>query len=426
MILRFLAFSRAIDQYKGRLKQFLTDSMKTFADECEREPGQVDVLRATFLNTIQNVVTVFGPHSGRVYRMDEGLPDGGQWESKFSIAAFDIQSSALIAQPAAMVQAAQEQISEAYISYVLTDSAIKAAISGQGTTKREPTRLRWFGFRSQVQKLLSEAGTEPRYFPYKFRKKLFEASNACGLCPNPIHYFDDCVVDHIQAFSRGGKTVESNGQLAHRRCNALKGAGLGDFAQTRTEDSLGRASKQSNGSTKQFQEDEKERSGAKFVSTALHSPDVVWHEPQVVVNANGHASSPIVNQRARRRRRTKIRSDDVMPEILDLLKHERQVPKADIEERMRPVAAQKGLAYRTQGVGFALSLLKRLGWACNQERNWSITEEGMRSSVTAEQARTIGRSFWPPRQVAADDLTPSIAAQDPSVALTPRANGFAE
>jgi 5-methylcytosine-specific restriction endonuclease McrA len=36
--------------------------------------------------------------------------------------------------------------------------------------------------------------------------------------------FDDSTVDHILPYSKGGKTVPENGQLAHRSCNASKNA----------------------------------------------------------------------------------------------------------------------------------------------------------------------------------------------------------
>lgn len=67
---------------------------------------------------------------------------------------------------------------------------------------------------------------EPRFFDFEFRKQLFEKSGVCQLCKNEIHAFDDCAVDHIVPYSKGGKTVPENAQLAHRGCNASKNAQL--------------------------------------------------------------------------------------------------------------------------------------------------------------------------------------------------------
>jgi hypothetical protein len=44
----------------------------------------------------------------------------------------------------------------------------------------------------------------------------------CAICKNQIHSFDDSTVDHIQPYSKGGKTVLANAQLVHRSCGARK------------------------------------------------------------------------------------------------------------------------------------------------------------------------------------------------------------
>ena len=35
---------------------------------------------------------------------------------------------------------------------------------------------------------------------------------------------DDCELDHITAYSRGGKTIASNARVSHRFCNRSRGA----------------------------------------------------------------------------------------------------------------------------------------------------------------------------------------------------------
>lgn len=225
-ILRFFALAERIEHYTGKLKQFLTDSMEMLSKSCESAPTRVDELRGMFLQTVQNVCTVFGSKAGRVYRRVNSQQPDGRWEDKFSVAAFDIQASALLAQPTPKVQVAQEQIEAAYIQFLLANPKVMEAISGQGTTKREPTRLRWFGFKPVVDEILGGTVTEPRFFPYELRKELFEKSDTCQLCRNQIYSFDDCTVDHVRAYSRGGKTVRDNAQLAHRYCNALKSASV--------------------------------------------------------------------------------------------------------------------------------------------------------------------------------------------------------
>jgi 5-methylcytosine-specific restriction endonuclease McrA len=170
-----------------------------------------------------NVWAVFGPNSGKLYTAGtEDQPTAeGRWEPKFSISALDIQAAAVMRQHPAKIQNAAEQIRELYTYYLLTQPQVRLAISRQpaGTAA---TKLRWTGFKAEVAKILDGTYVEPRFFSFEYRKQLFDQSPACKICGNQIHAFDDCTVDHIHPYARGGKTVPENGQLAHRNCNARK------------------------------------------------------------------------------------------------------------------------------------------------------------------------------------------------------------
>ncbi len=222
MILRFFAFANRIDHYKGNLKRFLNEYMGAYAPS---DPVQIEEQAEIFRETMRNIYIVFGENSARLYTTgsEDHPTTDGKWETKFSISALDIQASALIGHAANKVQVAAEQIREAYIFYLLTNPQVRLAISRQpaGTNA---TKTRWFGFKAEVQNILSEVYVEPRFFSLEFRRHLYDASPVCRLCENQIHSFDDCTVDHIQPYSRGGRTVSDNGQLAHRRCNAKKWA----------------------------------------------------------------------------------------------------------------------------------------------------------------------------------------------------------
>lgn len=45
----------------------------------------------------------------------------------------------------------------------------------------------------------------------------------CGICRLPVEP-DDVHIDHIHPVARGGETIFSNLQVAHSRCNLVKGA----------------------------------------------------------------------------------------------------------------------------------------------------------------------------------------------------------
>jgi hypothetical protein len=176
---------------------------------------------------MNNVWVVFGDNSGRLYSTGtEDRPSvEGRWEAKFSISALDIQASALAGQNPGKVQVAAEQIREMYIYYLLTQPQVRMAISRQpaGTAA---TRLRWTGFKRQVQDILDGTVVEPRFYTYEFRRQFFHNDPTCKICGNQIHTFEDSTVDHKVPYVLGGRTIPENAQLAHRSCNARKAISL--------------------------------------------------------------------------------------------------------------------------------------------------------------------------------------------------------
>lgn len=221
MILRFLALANRVQFYNGGLKRFLNDYM---AKHAPRDVTAIKEQAHLFQKTMQNVYTVFGPNSGRLYGIQSGRRDG-RWDSKFSIAALEIQASALLGQDTFKVQKVADQIREHFLFLLLTNRAVQDAIS-QATGGSSATRLRWSAFKAVIQPILENVSIEPRFFSFEYRKSLYDANPVCAICKNRIHTFEDSTVDHIIPYSRGGKTVEENGQLSHRSCNAVKNAAI--------------------------------------------------------------------------------------------------------------------------------------------------------------------------------------------------------
>lgn len=219
MILRFFAFANRGQFYKGGLKRFLNSYMDKHAPKTDDE---IEEQAQMFRQTIQNVYIVFGANSGRLFSIPSNGANG-KWNENFSIAAFEIQASALLGYETARVQKVADQVREYFLLLLLTDKAIQGAIS-QATGGSVPTKLRWTAFKELVKPLLENTAIEPRFFSYEFRRSLFSKNPVCSICNNEIHSFEDCAVDHIIPYSRGGKTVTNNGQLSHRSCNAIKNA----------------------------------------------------------------------------------------------------------------------------------------------------------------------------------------------------------
>jgi hypothetical protein len=219
VILRFFAFANRLPQYSGNLKRFLNEYMGQYAP---REPQDLKAHAAQFRQTMQNIYAAFGDKAARLYEINPRT-NKGSWDSKFSVTAFDIQASALMNQPPAKVQKAAEQIRELFLFTILTDIETQDAISKRtGSTLQ--TKVRWTKFRELVDPVIAGTLVEPRFFDFEFRKDLYDKSPVCQLCKNQIHSLDDSTVDHIIPYSKDGKTVHENAQLAHRGCNARKNA----------------------------------------------------------------------------------------------------------------------------------------------------------------------------------------------------------
>jgi HNH endonuclease len=207
-----------INFYTGSLKRFLNEYMEKYAPS---DAAAIGEQAAMFRQTMQNVLTVFGPHSARSYIPSEG--HNGSWGPAFSISVLEIQASALLGQDPIRVQKSADQIREHFLFLLLTNENVRAAIL-QATNNSNTTKLRWTLFRSLIQPLIDDVTTEQRFFSYQFRKHLFDVGQSCKICGNQILSFEDCTVDHILPYSRNGRTVPENAQLAHRFCNASKNA----------------------------------------------------------------------------------------------------------------------------------------------------------------------------------------------------------
>ena len=219
VILRFFAFANRLPQYTGNLKSFLNEYMRQYAP---REEAALKAHAALFRQTMQNIYAVFGTHSARLYEINQRT-NNGDWDSKFSVTALDIQAAALMNRPAAKVQLAAEQIRELFLFTMLTDAEMQDAISRR-TGSTVQTKIRFTKFKTLVDALVDGVLAEPRFFDLQFRKELWNKAHVCQLCKNEIHSFEDCTVDHIMPYSKKGKTVPANAQLAHRGCNARKNA----------------------------------------------------------------------------------------------------------------------------------------------------------------------------------------------------------
>ena len=55
---------------------------------------------------------------------------------------------------------------------------------------------------------------------------VWERGKRCAICVRKIKDLDDLTIDHIIPLAKGGKNTIENYQLAHKKCNELKGQSM--------------------------------------------------------------------------------------------------------------------------------------------------------------------------------------------------------
>lgn len=95
----------------------------------------------------------------------------------------------------------------------------------QGDTDSLATRKRRADILKKVLGGLFEKKDEKRGFTIEQRRLIWHSdkSKRCAECGEPLTW-NNFTIDHIKAYSRGGRTTISNARLMCRRCNSKKGA----------------------------------------------------------------------------------------------------------------------------------------------------------------------------------------------------------
>jgi 5-methylcytosine-specific restriction endonuclease McrA len=94
----------------------------------------------------------------------------------------------------------------------------------QGDTDSSATRERRRQLLRGLLWSLFERKDDQRIFSPEQRRVLWnnDHQRMCAKCKKPLHW-QDLSIDHVRAYTRGGKTNLKNAQLMHRKCNSSKG-----------------------------------------------------------------------------------------------------------------------------------------------------------------------------------------------------------
>ena len=220
-ILRFFAL-RNYQDYQSSMLKTMNSYMELHRND---EEDEIKAAKDRFNNTIDIIKQVLGNEAFMAFDRNTNTI-----LEKFSGSVYDsiIIPFSFFDKHSLIVNA--DKIREAVMNVKMTDESYREdTYAATGSKVRVIRRIQTI-----YNLILSITGnnstdTDRRLFSEDERKMLYESSDKkCAICGNLILNIDDCEIDHIIPFAKGGKTELSNAQIVHRICNREKSDSTND------------------------------------------------------------------------------------------------------------------------------------------------------------------------------------------------------
>ena len=220
-ILRFFAL-RNYQDYQSSMLKTMNSYMELHRND---EEDGIKAAKDRFNNTIDIITQVLGNEAFMAFDRNKNTI-----LEKFSGSVYDsiIIPFSFFDKHSLIVNA--DKIREAVMNVKMTDESYREdTYAATGSKVRVIRRIQTI-----YNLILSITGnnstdTDRRLFSEDERKMLYESSDKkCAICGNLILNIDDCEIDHIIPFAKGGKTELSNAQIVHRICNREKSDSTND------------------------------------------------------------------------------------------------------------------------------------------------------------------------------------------------------
>ena len=225
LVLRFLAFyERTHLKLRSGLKRFLNEFLETYRNP---SPAKLKEYEDKFRKAMKAAVTIFGEDAFRLRReWREGVVATGEWATRPNAAIFQVVSTSFTKYDLGQLTRSADAICEEYLDMVTTDDTWRDYVRrATGETGRIEYVFNTWNERLKSALRSSEPNDGLRLFSKALKRELFDQGRTCALCGQEIKLLNDAVLDHDKHYWRGGKTVPENARLAHRHCNAARGAG---------------------------------------------------------------------------------------------------------------------------------------------------------------------------------------------------------
>ena len=222
LILRFFAVFTAQNEYHAPLKTFLSEQMEALN---KRSPEYLDDLRNSFLNACMLAKQIFPNCVFQRFSPGDAANQNGGWSKVVNLALFEVVMVSLAKRSRRDIFPKKEGIHERTLQLMTGNAEFSDAITNNASHLLK-FRRRHEIWTNALSEVLGSSADDPRFFPKSMRRKLYKKDNTCHICHQEITEFDDATVDHVQPYSKGGRTTPDNARLAHRFCNSSKGARL--------------------------------------------------------------------------------------------------------------------------------------------------------------------------------------------------------
>lgn len=220
-ILRFFAL-RNYQDYKSSMLKTMNSYMEQHRNDGEDE---IKIAKDKFNSTIDIIKQVLGDDAFMAFDRNKN-----KILEKFSGSVYDsiIIPFSFFDKHSLIVNA--DKIREAVMKVKMEDESYREdTYAATGSKVRVIRRIQ------TIYNLIlnitgdSFSDNDRRLFTAEEKKKLYESGDKkCAICGNLILSIDDCEIDHIIPFTKGGKTELSNAQIAHRICNREKSDSTND------------------------------------------------------------------------------------------------------------------------------------------------------------------------------------------------------
>ncbi|MDR7187155.1 rubredoxin [Microbacterium trichothecenolyticum] len=219
LVLRYMAFrdQTYLKHPDKKTSKFLDRQMSIGDQMSEKELADA---KRDFRNAVELAETVFGENAFRRFVAGDVVNPGGAWDKRQNRALMDVQLWGFNRYEKGVYVKNADAIREATIELLCTSEFSDLLAHTISESKRIERRFDLW--KNMLDEVLKGSEQGPRAFSRDEKEAAFSVNPVCAICNQKIQSIDDAHLDHVEPFSKGGKTESANAALTHRYCNQAK------------------------------------------------------------------------------------------------------------------------------------------------------------------------------------------------------------